>query len=235
MTGNRMWMLGVALAAVVIVALGWLFAISPTLAQADQASAQADNTNSQNSAQQIALVRLKAQHDKLPQLQAELAKLQVAIPETVNLDDFLDQLQDIAQSTGVSITTFTAAEATPYGGAEAAAQASGSAANSSGSSSSTSSDSSSSATDASKTGAASDAQAGVTARLYSVPISISLKGSPDQVMAFTDASQKGNRFFLVTSDTFTGSRDHPEDDGGTLTGFVFVVRDAPPAVTTPAK
>lgn len=224
MTGNRMWMLGVALAAVVIVALGWLFAISPTLAQADLASAQADNTNAQNSAQRIALVRLKAQHDKLPELQADLAKLQVAIPETVNLDDFLDQLQDLAQATGVTLTTFTAAEATPYGGAEAATQASAAA-----------SSSSSTTSNASKTGTASPAQDGVKSRLYSIPISVSLKGSPEQVMAFTDASQKANRFFLVTSDDFTGSRDHPEDDGGTLTGFVFVVRDAPPAVTTAAK
>jgi Tfp pilus assembly protein PilO len=222
-------MLGVTLAAVVVVALGWLFAISPTLAQADLASVQADNTKAQNAAQQIALVKLKGQHDKLPQLQADLAKLQVAIPDAVDLDDFLDQLQQLAQATGVTITTFTAAEATPYGGNEAAAT--GSASSSSSSSGSSSSDSSTAPADASKTDAASTAQEGVKTRLYSVPISIVLTGTPEQVMAFTDASQKGDRFFLVTSDTFTGSRDHPEDDGGTLTGFVFVVRDAPPSVT----
>lgn len=224
MTGNRMWMLGVTLAAVVIVALGWLFAISPMLAQAELASSQAESTTAQNTTQQIALARLKGQYDKLPELKADLTNLQVAVPETVNLDDFLDQLQQLAQSAGVTITTFTAAEATPYGGAEAAA----------GSTASNSSSSGSTSTDASKTTSSSSAAAGVKARLFSVPISIAVKGSPEQVMAFTDASQKGERFFLVTTDTFTGSRDHPEDDGGTLTGFVFVVRDTPAAVV-PAK
>lgn len=225
MTGNRMWMLGVTLAAVVVVALGWLFAISPTLAQADLASSQAESTKAQNTAQQIGLARLKAQYDKLPELSADLAKLQLAVPQTVNLDDFLDQLQQLAQSAGVTITTFTAAEATPYGGAEAAAA------------SSTPSSSSSSAVttaDTSKTGSGATVSAGVKSRLFSVPISIAVSGSPDQVMAFTDASQKGERFFLVTTDTFTGSRDHPEDDGGTITGFVFVVSDKAVA-TTPAK
>ena len=54
-------------------------------------------------------------------------------------------------------------------------------------------------------------------------------------MAFTDASQKGTRFFLVTSDAFTVRAIIPEDDGGTLTGFVFVVRDAPATAAAPGR
>lgn len=219
MTGNRIWMLGVALAAVVVVALGWVFGISPLLAKADLASSQAQSADAQNAAQRLALVRLKSQYQKLPELSAQLTELQRSVPETANLDDFLDQLQQLAQATGVAITGFTAAEATLYGGGEGAAAAPKPAATGA----ATPADSA--APDGSATAPAST----LTDRLFSVPITIAVKGSSDQVMAFTDACQKGTRFFLVTTDAFTGSRDHPEDDGGTLTGFVFVVRDAPAA------
>lgn len=224
MNGNRVWMLGVAVAAVVIIAFGWLFAISPTLAQADLATSQTQSADAQNTAQQVALVRLKSQYDKLPKLKADLANLRATVPETANLDDFLDQLQQLAQSTGVTITGFTAAEASLFGGADAAtptptasetpkpADAAGSA----------------------NASATATASSGVKDKLFSIPVTIAVKGSPEQVLAFTDASQKGARLFLVTGDGFTGSRDNPSDDGGTLTGFVFVVRDAPAAVV-PAK
>jgi Tfp pilus assembly protein PilO len=224
MTGNRIWMFGVALAAVVIVALGWLFGISPTLAQAELASSQAQSADAQNAAQQIALVKLKSQYDKLPELNTELTKLQLAVPATATLDDFLDQLQQLAQSTGVTITGFTAAEAGLYGGAAAAAPKPAA----------TSAPIPSGSATPSATPAATAPASSVTDRLFSVPVTITVKGSPDQVMAFTDASQKGTRLFLVTSDGFTGSRSNPQDDGGTLTGFVFVARDTPAAVV-PAK
>jgi Tfp pilus assembly protein PilO len=223
MNGNRIWMLGVAVAAVVVIAFGWLFAISPTLAQADLATSQAQSADAQNTAQQIALVRLKSQYDKLPKLKADLANLRTTVPETANLDDFLDQLQQLAQSTGVTITGFTAAEASLFGGADAAAPTP------------TASETPKPADAAGSANAsATTSSSGVKDKLFSIPVTIAVKGSPEQVLAFTDASQKGARLFLVTGDGFTGSRDNPSDDGGTLTGFVFVVRDAPAAVV-PAK
>ena len=100
MTGNRMWMLGVTLAAVVVVALGWLFAISPTLAQADLASSQAESANAQNTAQQVGLARLKSAVRQAAGVECGPGEAQVAVPQTVNLDDFLDQLQQLAQSPG---------------------------------------------------------------------------------------------------------------------------------------
>jgi hypothetical protein len=225
-TGNRLWMLGVALASVAVIALGWILGISPTLAQADLASSQAQAADSQNAVQQAALVKLKGQYDKLPELSAQLKQLQLAVPETANLDDFLDQLQAIAQSTGVSITTFTAAEGTLYGGgtATAAAPAPTPTATATPAPGGTSAASGTTAPAAS---------AGITDRLFSVPVTVAVKGTPEQVMAFTDASQKGIRFFLVTGDQFTGATS-PDGGGGTLTGFVFVVHGAPAAVV-PAK
>jgi hypothetical protein len=218
-------MLGVALVALAAVALGWVLGISPLLTQADLASSQAQAADSQNAAQQASLVKLKGQYDKLPELNAELKKLQLAVPETANLDDFLDQLQAIAQSTGVSITTFTAAEGTLYGGGTAAAPAAPAP-----TPTATPAPGGASATSAAS---GTTASAGITNRLFSVPVTVAVKGTPEQVMAFTDASQKGIRFFLVTGDQFTGAAS--ADGGtGTLTGFVFVVRDAP-VTAVPAK
>lgn len=212
-------MLGVALASAAAIVLGWILGISPTLAQADLASSQAQAADSQNAVQQAALVKLKGQYDKLPELSAQLEKLQLAVPESANLDDFLDQLQEIAQSTGVSITSFVAAEGTLYGGGTAAAPAA---------TTPTPTPAPSGSSDAAGT-AAPAASAGITNRLFSVPVTVAVKGTPEQVMAFTDASQKGIRFFLVTGDQFTGASS-AEGGGGTLTGFVFVVHDAPKAV-----
>jgi len=217
-------MLGVTLVALAVVALGWVLGISPLLTQADLASSQAQAADSQNAAQQASLVKLKGQYDKLPELRAELEKLQLAVPETANLDDFLDQLQAIAQSTGVTITAFTAAEGTLYGGGTTAPAAPAP----------TATPAPGGAAATPTTGAT--ASASITDRLFSVPVTVAVQGTPEQVMAFTDASQKGIRFFLVTGDQFTGASS-AAGGGGTLTGFVFVVRDAPAAAsaTVPAK
>ena len=217
-------MLGVTLVALAVVALGWVLGISPLLTQADLASSQAQAADSQNAAQQASLVKLKGQYDKLPELRAELEKLQLAVPETANLDDFLDQLQAIAQSTGVTITAFTAAEGTLYGGGTTAPAAPAP----------TATPAPGGAAATPTTGAT--ASASITDRLFSVPVTVAVQGTPEQVMAFTDASQKGIRFFLVTGDQFTGAAA-ATGGGGTLTGFVFVVRDAPAAAsaTVPAK
>jgi hypothetical protein len=225
MNRNRIWMLGVVLAAVVIVALGWFFGISPTLAQADLATSQAQSADAQNAAQQIALVRLKGQYDKLPELKSDLTKLQTAVPGTANLDDFLDQLQQLAQSTGVTITGFTAAEAALFGGADAAAPVAAATT----APTATETPKPGASTAGGTTAATASGAQGVKDKLFSVPVTVVVKGSPDQVMAFTDASQKGARLFLVTSTGFTGSRTNPVDDGGTITGYVFVVKDAAPA------
>ena len=222
MTGNRLWMLGVALASVVVIALGWVLGISPVLTQADLASSQAKAAVAQNTAQQASLAKLKSQYDKLPELSADLKKLQLAVPETANLDDFLDQLQAIAQSTGVSITAFTAAEGTLYGGGTAAAPAAPA----------PTATATPAPGDTSAASAKAATPAGITDRLFSVPVTVTVQGIPEQVMAFTDASQKGIRFFLVTGDQFAGAAS-ADGGGGTLTGFVFVVHDATAAA--PAK
>ncbi|MEO6944814.1 MAG: hypothetical protein ABI053_08900 [Lacisediminihabitans sp.] len=223
MSRNRIWIFGVAVVAVIVVAFGWLFAISPTLAQAELASTQAQSADAQNASQRIALVKLKSQYDKLSELKSELSTLQLAVPATANLDDFLDQLQQMAQTSGVTISGFTAAEAVKYGGEEGAAVEPKPAATGE----------PTPAADPA-TSAATAPAAGVKDKLFSVPITIAVKGNPDQVMAFTNAIQNGTRLLLVTGDGFTGSRDNPGDDGGTVTGFVFVARDTP-AAAVPAK
>ncbi|WP_349898768.1 hypothetical protein [Parafrigoribacterium soli] len=232
MTGNRLWMLGVSVAAVVILVFGWLFGISPTLTQAGIAASQAQSTDVQNAAQRAALVKLKRQYDTLPELKKELQKLQISAPESPDLDDFLDQLQALAEANGVTLTAVTAAEATAYGGEAGSTAAPTAPAPTVPAPTSTATPAAGGSPSQSGTGVAST-PAPTTDGVFTVPVTVALKGTPEQIMAFIDAAQKGPRFFLVTNSSFTGTKP-AEDSTGTLAGFVFVVKDAP-AVTTTTK
>ncbi len=223
MTGNRLWMLGVSLVAVMIVVFGWLFGIYPALSQADLATSQAQSTDAQNAAQRAALVKLKSQYEKLPDLEKELAGLQLSVPESSNLDDFLDQLQGLAQANGVTITAFTAAEATVYGGGAPGAAPTA-----------PTPTASAAPTQGETPAATPQKQSGVVGSLFTVPITVAVKGTPGQIMAFTDAAQKGTRFFLVTADSFTGATP-PGEGTGTLTGFVFVMHETGSAAASTTK
>jgi Tfp pilus assembly protein PilO len=217
MTGNRLWMIGVALAAVVVVALGWLVGISPMLDRGSAATAQLRTVDAQNAAQRAGLVSLRAQFDDLPALRAQLEAIQGVIPETADLDDFLDELEAQAQDAGVTISTFTATEGALYGAAIGTTPAAAAP------SAAPAAAPAAAPTDAS-TPAATKAPSGVEGKLFTIPITVAVKGQPSNVMEFTDSVQKTGRFFLVTSSTFTGAST-PGTAGGTLTGFVFVVQN----------
>jgi Tfp pilus assembly protein PilO len=231
MTGNRLWMIGVALAAVVVVALGWLVGISPMLSQGSIATEQVRSVDAQNSAQRAAMVTLKTQYDDLSTLRAQLKKIQGVIPDTSDLDDFLDELEEQAQDANVTISSFTSAEGTLYGGSAVDAPAPPAAA--AASSTATPSPAPSAAAAAGTTAtAATQAPASLAGMLFTIPITVAVKGQPDDVMAFTDSVQKNGRFFLVTSSTFTGAST-PDTAGGTLTGYVFVVQNPSDEQVTP--
>jgi hypothetical protein len=227
MTGNRLWMIGVALVAVVVVAIGWLVGISPMLEQGSAAAAQIRTVDAQNVAQRAALVPLRAQFNDLSALRAELKAIQDVIPETTDLDDFLDELKARADDAGVTISAFAAAEGTLYGGAAGTAPA---ATAPTPAPSAAPSGAPTAAPTAAGVPAAAAALTGVEGTLFTIPITVTVDGPSDKVMAFTDSVQKNGRFFLVTSSTFSGSTTPP---GGTLTGFVFVVQNPSAAQAVP--
>ncbi len=219
MTGNRLWTVGMVVATIAVALLGWFLAISPVLTQAGAAETQAQGIVAQNAASDASTAALAAEFKKLPDKVNQLASLQSAAPESADLDDFLDQLQNLAAANGATITSFSAAEAVAYGGSANAVPAT----------TPTPSASAAAGTGTTSTGAAGPAAVtggSLAGKLFTVPITIALTGNADQVIAFSKAAQLGARFFLVTSVSFTGGNQA----GGTLTGYVFVVRE--PTTTT---
>ncbi|MES2169265.1 MAG: hypothetical protein V4479_00875 [Actinomycetota bacterium] len=209
MTGNRLWTVGAIVATIAVALLGWFVAISPVLTLASASETQAQGIEAQNSASDASITALAAEFTTLPEKIKELAALQSAAPESADLDDFLDQLQNLATANGATITSFTAAEAVAYGGSANAVPAT---------------TPTPGATAGASTGAAGPAAVtggSLAGKLFTVPITIALTGNADQVIAFSKAAQLGARFFLVTSVSFTGG----SQAGGTLTGYVFVVRE----------
>lgn len=209
MTTNRLWTLGTVIVAIAVVVMGWLLVVAPTLGQAEAAQQQTRATDAQNTAQQASILRLKAESKRMPQNQAELKKLQEAIPATFALEGFLDQMEDAAASTGVVITSYTAGEAIAYGAAATGTAPSAGPSPSPAASSGTSA----SGTSASGTGA-------LSGKLFTIPISLQLRGDLDQVLAFVRVAQENPRFFLVPNVGYKVS-----DGGGTLSGSVFVLRE----------
>ena len=229
MTGNRLWTLGSVVLIVAIVAMGWLLAISPMLTQADAARLQAQTIDAQNASQQVSTTKLAASFAKLPELEATLATLQKAIPEDADLDTFLDGMQKTADATGVVVNSYTAAEAVAYGGGSITAAPAQPAGASPSPSPSPSPDSGSTGSVAPAVPA--DPAGALAGKLFTVPVTLGLKGSPEQVMAFTRAMQESSRFFLVTDVSFAGGSGAT----GTVAGSLFVLRaSAAPGATTGA-
>ncbi len=235
MNSPRTWHLITGLAVVVIVALGWFLGASPLLQQAATADASRLQVQQQNQQQRIVLTSMQGQYQKLDQLKAQMAGLQLSVPGTADLDDFFDQVSAIASSSGASISSITAGEAQPYGATSGTGSSSKSSATSQPPPSATPAPSGApvpAPTPTVPTAATAKAPSGdLASKLYVIPIDITLTSGSDQVTAFVDGLQNGKRLILVSSMAFTSS-----PDGGTVSGYIFVVHDAsaPPSPTPSA-
>lgn len=214
---NRLWVLGTVLVSIAIVVLGWFLGISPRLAEAEAASAEAASVDSQNLAQEAAIAMLKEQFADLDTLKSDLKKLQISIPATASTDKFFDQIVSAASTNSVVLDNITALEGAVYGGSVDPAAATDP--NAVQPPDSTASDPNTTA---------SGLDSSLTGRFFTVGISIKVLGDADPVYAFVESLQKGGRLFLLTDVNFTTDGE----PGATLTGFLYVVTDAA-AVATP--
>jgi Tfp pilus assembly protein PilO len=102
---DRLWLIGGALGAVVLVALAWLLLIGPqngdTATLRDQESATQDRI----AAQRHRLSELRRDSAKLPEYQAQLQRDRQALPDTPALADFLRELQSAGDQAGAPVTS----------------------------------------------------------------------------------------------------------------------------------
>ena len=98
---KRLWLGGGAIAAVLIVLLGWFFVINPQLSAASSIRDQADSARQQNTVLQTNNDRLKIENDNAAVLRAGLSAALAELPHDSGLPEFTRQLS--AQATANSI------------------------------------------------------------------------------------------------------------------------------------
>lgn len=101
---DRLWMIGGAAAAVLLLALGWFLAISPTNADADNLREQTASTETHLAALRRRLAELKEQEANLPAYRAALKLNQDALPKDSGVPDFLRKLQESGDAVNVVVS-----------------------------------------------------------------------------------------------------------------------------------
>jgi len=241
----RIRLLLAAVLSIGILALGWILGVAPQLEAAALARADRASVEAQNEVHRARIVELQAQFARIDETRAELAALQLQIPEGSDLPGFVDELTAIATAHNVKVTKYTAeeplsplavqaaiappvaepapTEPAPADGsapADAAAVAPAPADNASAASSTTTN----------------ITAATTTENLFAIPVSLSLSGTDLDVRAMLADLEAGPRLFFVTSAKIVAQTDEGTDAGseqGTseVRGFIYVV----PHTTTPSE
>lgn len=224
---ERLWIAGGAVAAVIVAAVGWGFAVSPKLSQADDLRTQTADTQMQNLSLESHVGQLRSDYAKLDQLRKQRDAARLALPTDSGLAGLTEQLNAQGRAAHVSVTLISAG--TPEQPTMAA--------------STTPADTSSASSSASSSAApAPTTSSAAAAGLYSIPINLSVTGARDNDLRFLDLVQhKGPRASLVGSVQLTDSGASATGGGAvtttmtvTMNVFVETVPSAAPATPTPS-
>jgi hypothetical protein len=200
---NRIFALVTVLVIAAVFGLGWFLGVAPLLAQAALADAERSTVEQNNLAETAKLEQMRAVHERLGELETELADLRISIPAEVDSDFIYTLFADIQANSGAVVKTIATSEAVPYGtvtaGGEAAVPA---------------------PVPAPTDGSTPTATPSAPAEFYTVPLTFTFDTQPvAAVYAFAEGLQTSPRLFLVTSvvaDSTTSS---------TVTAYMFVMRD----------
>jgi hypothetical protein len=105
---ERLWMIAGGLVAFLMVLVGYVFFISPQRDQTASVDSQVQSVQAANTALQNKLDLLAAQNKRLPYYQALAAQAQLALPGTSGLSAFLRTLQALGGSTHTDVTSLSA-------------------------------------------------------------------------------------------------------------------------------
>lgn len=103
----RLWVIGSAFVAVLILLAGWFLGVQPRLAEASTADAERASVASVNAQYEAVLVELRELSENLPALQRDLDAIRVEIPQEPELPDLLGQLNALAEGSGVALNEVT--------------------------------------------------------------------------------------------------------------------------------
>ena len=224
------WVGGTVVVALLLLVAGWFLLVSPVLASASETRAATADVESANDMTRQRIQTLKAQFETLDESKAELAALQLQVPTTGQLSDYLRQVGEQAVAHTVSLTSVAPGAPelfAPVTGAAPAATAADATA--------TGDAAADPAADAATTAAPAPA-AGTTAPagMVDVPITLTAVGSYANVMGWVQSIQEQtDRLLLVTTVTGTALDDAPAGGGKpatvkgdievSVTGYLYVL------------
>ena len=228
------------LGAVVIIAIAWFLLISPVLSGAAEASEAAVQQESQNENTQIQVNKLKAQFASIDDYQTQLEALQVQIPTTQDYANLQRQFSAIAVAHNVVITSLSFGSAQPIEQSNVTDESAGETTDPTTDDAATDETS----TDGSTTeGSGEDSGTGGTdgskniANLYGIPVTVSMTGSYDDLMAALNEMQTGEiRLILITDVSLTPSDEADAAGGDTSAVFggqTFVLTGTTPEEAAP--
>ncbi|HEY0188701.1 MAG TPA: type 4a pilus biogenesis protein PilO [Cellulomonas sp.] len=177
LSARRLWMIGAALAAAVLLLLGWMLLISPQLDNAEASRTEAQETADANDLLRLRIVALADDYANLSTLQAELETLRGQFPTGLELPEFVRRISALASESGATVQNVTRSEPTVRED---------------------------------------------VATVWEVPVSLTVAGTHDQVLAYVERLQGvDDRLFLVSGFSLTADAD----DGCTssITGYTFVL------------
>ena len=230
MDKTKIWVLASAIVMIGILAGGWFVGVDPQLKAKASTDEQILSVEAQNSATQLANIKLKKDFETIDELRTELAGLRGSIPSAGNLPDFLTQLDNLAAGSKTKVVALTVAEAIPYsapatsvapveeepvegetGEAEASEEAEANAAADPG------------AAEAPKVPRTITDPRITPENFVVIPVEVAVEGDQMGARLFLDKLQHGPRLFMATNISIAPIEDKPGVFTSTVTGFVYVL------------
>ncbi len=125
LSSTRVWLIGGALLALVIVAVGWTVFIGPELSTTSDLRDQSVETQHANDLLQVKARSLEDKSTRMAQLTSSLRAAEAALPSDSGLPDFTRQINAQATAAGVVITSVVVGAPAPVVGTTPASAAEG--------------------------------------------------------------------------------------------------------------
>lgn len=215
---NRLWAIGSVTVMIALLLAAWFLGAQPALASAASAELERQNVQAQNDAQLLELARLAELREDQGEIEDTYEELRRAIPATADTSAFIDGLDVLAVSAGVTITGLTVGDPLAYTVPQSAVVV-------------TPDPDADPAAEPVPAPTTPSGPVAVTSPLITpdnfvgVLIGVDVAGSYSAVLDFIDGLQSDTRLFLVTG--ITSDRDADAGDANVVaarvSGFIYVL------------
>lgn len=195
MNQARLWVIGAAVVAVLVLAGGYFLGVAPQLTAIEAANAQTTSVEAQNAVLEASVASLEKEFATIDTAKADLATLRESVPGEAATSALLKDLNAYAAAAQVTITASKFGDGAPYAPVAAAPAADAQATESD----SKDADKAPAETPAEVTGAGTAPTSSlVTAENFVyIPVSLTVAGDYARVLDFVAEVQAGKRLLLV--------------------------------------